>query len=235
VTTSGDEALVEHIEAARRGECPPPFNELVFRFPIAPVSQQGRAAKKTQLRQEIQKAFTGLQYYLTGDVTVEIDWFINVIARHEHDSAADVDNIIKPILDSIGGVKGLLIDDTQLLQVVSTWHHWERLDEEIEIKVRWLSDSHFDFKKGLVFVQLKNALYFPLNLDQSPVGLRLLVAAVLWSYRNRELMRRLGVRDLVAHSLLPVSRVFHKGKLTGFRLLTRAEFKKEIRSHAQAD
>jgi Holliday junction resolvase RusA-like endonuclease len=78
------------------------------------VSFQAPAAKKAGIVAAIRAAIAHCDYLLGGDVKLEVRWAISVRDRYERDSSADVDNIVKPMLDALSGPDGLLIDDRRL-------------------------------------------------------------------------------------------------------------------------
>ena len=88
-------------------DIPPEDGLITFEVPIAPVSFQGTGTRKAGVVAAVRSAVSGCEYLLSGDVKIAIEWRISERARYEADSAADVDNIVKPILDALSGPSGI--------------------------------------------------------------------------------------------------------------------------------
>src|ERR1700688_3175599 len=85
---------------------------LSFPIPFAPVSVGSKNKKKT-IQGDIRKCLPDCPYLLSGDVRMEIEWYVSARSRYEQTLHPDIDNIIKPILDALTGPHGLMIDDNQ--------------------------------------------------------------------------------------------------------------------------
>lgn len=88
----------------------PPF-VLVLPFRPASVQGEGRAKYQARLKQEVTTAFVGREQ-LRGNLYVRITYFHRVKTRR-----ADVDNIIKPILDAMKGT--VFVDDAAVRQCIA--------------------------------------------------------------------------------------------------------------------
>jgi hypothetical protein len=56
---------------------PPEFGEVEFSLPIAPVSQQASSAAKQKLVAEVRTITKPLEYLLSGEVQIEVQWLIH--------------------------------------------------------------------------------------------------------------------------------------------------------------
>lgn len=80
---------------------PPEYGEIVFEVGRSPVSLQSKSAKKREFKDFVSSIVKGTGFLLSGDVKIIIEWRVTEQHRYEHSSAYDVDNIVKPLLDSI--------------------------------------------------------------------------------------------------------------------------------------
>src|SRR5262249_37882925 len=95
-------------------EVPPIGGELSFGFIVRPVSLQGKQVARSEFQNTIQQELQHFQYLLSGDVSLEITVQVHQSDRYESDASPDLDNFLKPLLDSLTGPKGILIDDCQI-------------------------------------------------------------------------------------------------------------------------
>lgn len=169
------------------------------------------------------------QYLLSGDVKVEIEWSISQRARYESDSAADVDNIVKPILDAMSGPDGILVDDCQVQELTCYWTggYLYPAEERVSIKLKFDPDAYYA-KAGLQFLHIEKGLCYPIHGD---VGSE-------FALRQAEhiIDRFQGARDMVARGTdlasarltLPIQRVFHRSKIGAFRTITIEEMRSKV-------
>jgi Holliday junction resolvase RusA-like endonuclease len=150
-------------------ESVPPPGLLEFTLPLAPVSQQAKSEAKSEFKCAVQAFTKTAQYLLAGDVQLSVEWLVSEQARYETDRSPDVDNILKPLIDSLVGPDGLVIDDNQIQSVSCSWIDWHREEEQIRVELRFLPDEWLQ-KQGLVFVQFENGLCMPIQNGESPMG-----------------------------------------------------------------
>lgn len=205
----------------------PPAGLLELTLPLAPVSQQARADTKAAFKQAVQEILRTAQYLLSGDVQLSVEWLISEQTRYETDRAPDVDNILKPLIDSFVGPGGLLIDDNQIQHVSCSWIDWNNENEQLRAELRFSPDEWVS-KQGLVFVQFENGLCLPIpNLPIREQKLGLLDA-----YSNllkaRVVANRQGLPYMWSQVLMPKQRVFHRTRLNGFQVISEAEFRAVI-------
>ena len=115
--------------------------------------------KKQKLKNAILQVIKGATYYLTGEVQIEIEWLVHERERYETDSSPDIDNIVKPMLDALSGLHGILIDDCQVQAVSCHWIDWTRNDHQINLRIKYFPDE-WTLKDSLLFVDFGNN-YFP--------------------------------------------------------------------------
>lgn len=202
---------IEHIET------PPEFGSLQFEVEVAPVSLQASSERRRAVRESVSAAVRQVQYLLSGDVQLEIEWLIHERDRYESDSAPDVDNIIKPMLDGICGPNGLLIDDCQVQAVDCRWIDWTG-NQKVLFRFRFMSGEWVP-KASLVFVHIGGNLYMPLNRSAPPEAQLLILDQ--W---DRMVTLRNQIEDLTgdyaaSRAMMPIQRPFHKSRLQEFTLL----------------
>ena len=81
--------------------------------PSGPVSLQSRRARKSTFSQVLRDQLGTPQYFLSGEVSITVEWLIHERTRYETPIAPDVDNTLKVVLDTLCGPDGVLINDCQ--------------------------------------------------------------------------------------------------------------------------
>lgn len=193
-------------------EAPPADGSLEFEVSAAPVSFQASARQKAPVVAAIRARTAACQYLLSGDVKVAIQWHVSERTRYESDASADVDNIIKPILDGLTGPDGIFIDDCQVQEITCYWTGRDAGPEALQIELRAVGDEYVS-KQGLIFLDVGRGLFFPLNGDIPPPLLPGFADAVLRRVHEKEPYLR------------PIQRLFHKSRLRGFRTVTVGELR----------
>lgn len=76
------------------------------------VSLQSKVSKKKALAQLIKDEVKKIKWLITGPLAIEFHWYLSHHERHETDRSADLDNLNKPVLDSLTGEEGIMVDDS---------------------------------------------------------------------------------------------------------------------------
>ncbi len=205
------------------GNKPNEWGRLEFEINKAPLSLQANSAKKREFKNHIVSLVQNAKYLLSGDIKVFIEWHVHEQKRYETSSSADVDNIIKPLLDALTGPKGIMIDDSQVQTISCNWiGSYSYEIENIVVNVEYSPDEFLP-KEGLVFVKVQENLYMPFseNLPKDPMMSMLDIFDKMFSLRN-ELIEK-GNDYYSAKMVMSVQRVFHKGRLDRFSLKTKEE------------
>lgn len=190
----------------------PHSGELTFSIRGAPVSLQAVPARKEAVRDLIRDQTSTCSYLISGDVQIDIEWLLSERRRYESHVSPDVDNILKPVLDALCGVKGVLIDDCQVQAVSCRWIDWNRDDEQFDIRIRFFPDEHVS-KAGVVFVHMGQSLCFPFDNDFPPLALMVFVTMVARSFDARDELVRRGVGYQAASRVMPVQRLFNRSRI----------------------
>ena len=127
-----------------------------------PVSMQNKNEDKMDFKNEIQKITADSEYIITGTCWVHIDYYCQHIKRFKHPGVYDIDNIVKPILDSLVGNKGILVDDVLVDRVLVNWIDTSG-DDYIEINLEY-PDLVYLKKSELVILKSRSGWCFPTTL-----------------------------------------------------------------------
>lgn len=130
------------------------------------VSVQSRKTSKDQICELIQRELSKFKWIIAGCVNIDFTWYLNAVKRQETDKIGDIDNITKPILDSLSGPNGILIDDSQIGALYTYWLSRNELIEDnlLEIKISFNNDDCLD-KLNLIFIQYANAMCLAVNVE----------------------------------------------------------------------
>ncbi len=210
------------------GKIPPEIGEIKFTIDCAPVSLQSSSDNKNNLRRIIKEIISEAEYYLSGDVHIDIQWYIHEQKRYESSSSADVDNIIKPLIDSISGKEGILIDDNQVQSINCRWIDYpESSKEKTEIIIQFVPNEHIR-KSTVYFVEYKNALCLPVWGEDPQQIQKLFIETYEKSLSYRDDWSTREKSYYITKLIMPMQRVFHKSRLNGFTIKKLGDAKKEL-------
>jgi Holliday junction resolvase RusA-like endonuclease len=217
------EELLKLIDEANRGQSPSPFGKAEYTILGSPASVQSSRPVRTAYINSIREKFEHNAFILTGEISLEIIWYIPSKSRFETDAKADIDNCLKPIIDAFTGPNGLFVDDCQLRSLHICWRHIESNDERLELNFEFGPDD-FCAKKELAFVKLDGALCTPVNLDW-PTTVKVMWAGTLKSREKlKAMLEKLGTSYPNVASFLLTSRPFHATRVKEFKILSLTEF-----------
>ncbi len=199
-----------------RFEEPPEYGELELEFPLAPVSLQATRAAKAQFQEQLRTETRKFAYLLDDYVTIDLEWFIHERYRWESDASADVDNIVKPLLDALCGPEGILIDDCLVKSFSSTWFASTSDKQRVLIRIKYDAD-HYLPKDGLVFVRVDGAMCYPVPIDAQKKALRPWLLALKAAVVGRALIERLAEDYYPARYVLPPGFI-HRTRLNQFKV-----------------
>jgi len=211
-------------------DCPPEYGELILCFSIEPVSLQSSSNKRKFVKSKIKEATKNINYLLSGDVKIEIQWLLHEQQRYESADAPDMDNIIKPILDGLCGSAGILIDDCQVQTIGSHWIDWSKNEHQINIYIKYIADEYV-MKKGLLFVNMGQNLYIPFS-STTPKAQNKFILEHLKKMTDlkSDILEQTG--DYYQAKLFnPAQRVFHKSRIIeDFEIKDYEDFKIQLDS-----
>jgi Holliday junction resolvase RusA-like endonuclease len=202
------------------------FGELYIRINREPVSLQAKPVKKVDFKDYVKQLINDIDVLFSGDVKLTITWHIHEELRYEKDSTADLDNIVKPLLDALSGKDGIMIDDNQVQAIDCLWlDSYQRDVQFLEVEVKSLLREDYIEKEDLYFINFDN-LCLPISLKEKENRKEFLLECVsVWemmiNYRNKALEE--GVSYYDAKGILPIQRIFHKSRILDFPIKIKEE------------
>jgi Holliday junction resolvase RusA-like endonuclease len=199
--------------------------EIYLDIDVSPVTLQ---SKKTQRKEELKKAvrsaLSQLNYVLSGDVSFHLIWQLHEQKRLETSNSSDLDNILKPLIDSCCGINAVLIDDNQLDDVHVQWvNYYDYYKDKIIITLNF-NPSETISKEGLVFVEIDKDLYLPItkheNLSERTESFDHLQTQYL---TRKSAIEREGYLRATRRKN-KMQRVFHKGRLCEYTMLNKSDY-----------
>lgn len=214
---------------------PPENGEITLEINKQPVSSNSKnrargnnGSKRDDLKKYVSSIISETEYYLSGDVKIEIEWYVSEQTRYESASALDIDNIIKPLIDAISGVKGILIDDNQVQPITCCWYDLNpRQTEHIIIRIKFDPREHIA-KRGICFIEHEKGFCFPV-WESEPIGImkeRIKTDEKLIKYRYE--LESKGLPYAKAKYMMPMQRVFHHSRLKSFKIIKLEKIKQEL-------
>jgi Holliday junction resolvase RusA-like endonuclease len=200
------------------------------------VSMQSKTQRQRDLISLIHSELKKFQWVISDSVTIEITWYLNAVERQETDKVGDLDNITKPLLDSLTGENGVLIDDAQIGSIHTYWlsKNELRADNVVRIKLSFNNDFCFN-KSDLIFIQYEGAVCTPMNVNfnshKSMFGALSVIRARKLHRFTAEKIKQLGSN---ADRFLVVSSYdIHRTRLNGFnssKIYSLAKFKEKCKN-----
>lgn len=199
--------------------------EIYLDIYISPVTLQSKNTKrKENLKKAVRSGLRHLNYVLSGDVSFHLTWQLHEQKRLETSNSSDLDNILKPLIDSCCGIEGVLIDDNQLDNIHVQWANYHDYDKDKVMITLNFNPSETIPKKRLVFVEIDQDLYLPAtkyeNLTERRESFELLHAQYLT--RKSAIEKEGYLRATRRKNIM--QRVFHKGRLCEYTMLNKIEY-----------
>lgn len=124
--------------------------EVQIKLTAVPVSVQAKKDRRDAISAELKAVTTGIPILFSGDVGVTVELWRSEQEHYESDRSADIDNVIKPILDGLAGPDGVMIDDNQVQHVQCYWtQHVQAPAAMLTIDNRM---REYVYKKDLAFI-----------------------------------------------------------------------------------
>lgn len=130
------------------------------------VSSQSRKVFVDNLKHAIHTELKKISWLICGKIQIHVDWLLDSVERQETDKIGDLDNITKPLIDSLSGKNGIFIDDCQINSLHMSWISKNSLNNDnlVTIYIDFSNDCVI-YKHNLYFIQCENSIYTPVNLD----------------------------------------------------------------------
>ncbi|MER7950492.1 RusA family crossover junction endodeoxyribonuclease [Streptomyces sp. NPDC096079] len=194
-----------------------------IRSAMDPVSLQAdplrKAGFKQALASAVQRATVGV---FTHDVEVSLVWFVEESRRYRTHLVADLDNVMKPLLDAVTGADGIMIDDNQIQSIRASWTT-PGPRSGFELQFTALMRDEYVSREGLSFVEFSaDRCYLLPGVD------RAVQSEFVGAYRAAlEAYGRMldeGIAESDARGVLPLARPFPRARLGRFRVLHHTAF-----------
>jgi len=125
-----------------------------IRSMIDPISLQADPGRKDAFKDALSAAVTrATKGIYIHHVEVTLVWFIEEAERYQTHLVADLDNVMKPILDAVTGPGGILIDDNQVQSIRASWMTPGGLGAGFELSFDALTPDEYVEREGLTFVE----------------------------------------------------------------------------------
>ena len=180
-------------------------------------SVQSKKEAINDIRKEIHKKLSVIEWMMGDDINIDIAFYLSGYERITTDKSADIDNMLKPLIDSFTGKNGIFIDDSQISSLNMLWlSKNEEFDYDlIVIEFHYNNDYAYP-KKNLYFVQCHKALFFGIIIDKADIQ-SLFITKLISSSRRKSIKLSERVNPNYGTGLLPIMNV-HKSRLNGFDL-----------------
>lgn len=187
--------------------------------PLTPLSLQARRTRLSELKAALSSAIAeATTFLMTHDVEVSLTWFVTEEERYQSHTAADLDNVLKPLIDSAVGPSGVMVDDNQVQSIRAYWMTPGSLGSGFELEFQSLIPQDVVTRDGTAFVEFERDRCF--ILPGHPEAWPALVEGYRQLLAGQEELRSMGAADDVARGLNPVARPWHsqRVRLQGFKL-----------------
>lgn len=199
---------------------------MIIRSSIPPVSLQASSARKREFKSLLSEAIArNTSFYFAHDVKVEFTWEIEERKRYETHIVADLDNLLKPLLDAATGPEGVLFDDNQVQQIGASW---------ISVGYGWPEGFTLEFaalipdeavRRGGTFVEFTPSRCLYLPFDRDDPKLLIMVDSFRTVYAAVDELVADGMPPDEAHGLMPMARTFPRARLGRFTIVPHAEIR----------
>ncbi|MBB1420135.1 RusA family crossover junction endodeoxyribonuclease [Pseudoalteromonas sp. SG44-1] len=199
--------------------------EIYLDIDISPVTLQSKnTQRKEELKKAVRSALSRLDYVLTGDVSFHLTWQLHEQKRLETSNSSDLDNILKPLIDSCCGIDCVLVDDNQLDDVHVQWVNYYDYDNDKVIITLNFNPSETIQKAKLVFVEIDKDLYLPITKYESVAERREAFDLLQTQYSARKTEIEKDGYLRATRRKNKMQRVFHKGRLCEYEMLNKNEY-----------
>lgn len=183
------------------------------------ITKQSRKPLLDELKNNIHSELKKIKWLISGKVQLDIIWFLDSVKRQETDKIGDLDNMTKPLIDCLSGQDGIIIDDSQLNSITSSWGTRSLLNiGNLVIMTLSFNNNYTVNKENLYFLEVSTAIYTPLNIDiNSTEDLKekkLYLEGVKHRRKSAENFKNMGAN--VDRYLIYSEWKFHRTRLNGF-------------------
>ncbi|KRF24371.1 hypothetical protein ASG95_07355 [Phycicoccus sp. Soil803] len=191
---------------------------------VDPLSLQASAERKAEFRATLGDAVRDASRGIfVHDVEVTLTWYIEEARRYQTHLVADLDNVMKPILDAVTGPDGVLIDDNQIQSIKASWMTPGAAGTGFYLAFDSLLKDDYIEREGLAFVEFSadRCYILPGALSGHETQFVSAYRARVEAYRA---MLSEGIIEVAAQSVFPIARPFPRARLGRFRVRHESDF-----------
>lgn len=188
--------------------------ELYFDLNLPPISLQSKKKEaKQKLQASIHKVLQSLDFYLVGDISFHLLWNLHEHRRIETNGAADIDNILKPIIDAFTGFGALIIDDNQIDDVQGQWgHYYDYENDKFVVTINY-EPNQLIHKDSLFLLLLEKNIYIPIKYHPDRDSRVVELKNILSAYNKRKTDIESEGYDRATRRKNRMQRLFHVGRI----------------------
>lgn len=135
--------------------------QLAFRVRVEPVSLQARKTARAAFDQQLARALSAYDFVIDSQVTITVRQWAAPRRRWESNTDPDLDNWLKPLIDSLVGADRIIVDDSLIRSIEVTWGEGAVAESVLDIRLEFDAEHRLD-KKDLRYIQFPDGLCFPL-------------------------------------------------------------------------
>lgn len=199
-------------------------SKVQIRSSIDPISLQAKGAKKRVFKQALGSAIRNKTTRIyTHDVEVTLTWYVEESRRYQTHLIADLDNVIKAMLDAVTGPDGIMIDDNQIQSIKASWMTPGISGPGFELVFQSLMADDSVRRGGVSFVEFSRTRCFLLHDDfgdHKPA----VVSAVRRMLALHDNLLDEGFSEEEAKGVLPIMRPFPRARLGLFTVHPESAF-----------
>lgn len=203
-------------------------SKVEIRSNVDPITLQAESARKCAfqdaLGEAVKDATTGVY---THDVEVTLIWFVAESRRYQTHLIADLDNVMKPILEAVTGPDGILIDDNQIQSIRAMWMTPGTFGAGFELTFESLMRDDFVTREGLSFVEFAADRCYILHGSLGEHAAEVVSAFRRMVATYHDLVSR-GMPEAQARGVLPLVRPYPRARLGRFKLSHESEFPEPV-------
>ena len=144
----------------------PTGTRVEFGISRSAVSHQADSHVTAPFIQHVKDGLRTPRFLLSGNVRLTVEWWASEQERYEKDRSPDIDNILKPLIDSLRGPEGLIIDDNQIQTVTCSWRDSQTQAQRLDVLLQF-DEGEWVPKEKLVFVRFQKGLCLPIPGNES--------------------------------------------------------------------
>lgn len=181
------------------------------------VSIQSPNQLLKSLKEKIREQLSVYSWINCGDIQIEITWYISDFHKRETDKIGDLDNITKPIIDSLAGKRGIFVDDSQITVIETKWFRKDSLLSYTPLYINILMNNEFSLnKKNLYFVEYMDSMCFPINIEIDKIRNILSLNKLIDFKRSQKTNMKKLLKSNPNSYFSYFFPDFHKSRLNGF-------------------